>query len=159
MSSRGRASRAIDGAALGRVAATARTRPDSATAVSGFASRAVAALYPVVPAWVHWTGERSDGATAGMFYQLCYPPITAEGEIIGGAAAAERFWTRDRIFWAEKHARCAARARLHGHGVIAHSPELSDDAEFFAAAESGHGDFDGHWYSRDAIGAPEWAPA
>ncbi len=68
------------------------------------------------------------------------------------------FWTRDRIFWAEKEARKAARARLRGgHGVIAYFPQLPDDVEFFAACESG-GDFDGHWYSRDPVGAPEWEP-
>ncbi|MGS2807719.1 MULTISPECIES: hypothetical protein [Nocardia] len=56
---------------------------------------------------------------------------------------ARRIWTRDRIFWAEKEARKAARARLRGgHSVIAHSPELPDDAEFFAAHESG-GDLTG----------------
>ncbi|MGW5569689.1 hypothetical protein ACWEVD_00690 [Nocardia thailandica] len=39
--------------------------------------------------------------------------------------------------------------------MSAHSPELPDDAEFFAAKESG-GDFNGHWYSRDPVGSPEW---
>lgn len=158
MGSRTKKATPIDDAALGRVTATARTKPDSATATSGFTARAVAASYPVVPAWIQWTFERSSGATAGLFYRLCYPPINAEGEIIGGAAAAERFWTRDRIFWAEKEARKAARARLRGgRGVIAHSPGLPDDAEFFTAHETG-GDFHGHWYSRDEVGAPEWEP-
>lgn len=146
----------IDGAALGRVRAVARSRPASATATSGFADRATAAAYPVTPAWIQWTYEHSSAETARFFYQLCYPPINADGEIIGDRTA-EEFWTRDRILWAEKGARNAARARLSGRGVIAHSPELPDDAEFFAASESG-GDFDGHWYSRDSVGAPEWEP-
>lgn len=146
----------IDGAALGRVSAAALSRPVSPTATSGFAARATAAAYPVIPAWIQWTYEHSSAETARFFYQLCYPPINADGEIIGWQTA-EEFWTRDRILWAEKEARKAARARLSGRGVIAHSPELPDDAEFFAASESG-GDFDGHWYSRDPVGAPEWDP-
>ncbi|WP_280471251.1 hypothetical protein [Nocardia cyriacigeorgica] len=110
-----------------------------------------------MPAWIQWTYERSNAETARFFYQLCYPPINADGEIIGGWTA-EEFWTRDRIFWAEKEARKAARARLGGgHRVIAYSPELPDDAEFFAACESGN-DFGGHWYSRDPVGAPDWEP-
>lgn len=111
----------------------------------------------MVPAWIQWTYKHSNAETAQFFYQLCYPSINADGEIIG-RLTAEEFWTRDRIFWAEKEARKAARARLRGgHGVIAHSPDLPDDAEFFAASDSGR-DFNGHWYSRDPVGAPEWEP-
>lgn len=53
MGSRTRKATPLGDAALDRVTATARTRPDSATATSGFTARVVAALYPAVPAWIH----------------------------------------------------------------------------------------------------------
>ncbi|MEV0111132.1 hypothetical protein AB0H42_33080 [Nocardia sp. NPDC050799] len=145
----------MDPAAVERVTATARVQPESSTAITGFGDRAIGGLYPVVPAWIQWLSERNE-ATAGWVYQLCYPPIDAEGRIVGGLTP-EKFWTRDRMYWAEKQARTVLRARrFHGRGVVfAHAPELEDDDAFYAAFAEDR-EWDGHWYSRDPIGAAGW---
>lgn len=91
-------------------------------------------------------------ATAAFVYQLRYPPINAEGEIVDGWTA-EKWWTHERMFWAEKQARAAERARrFHSGGVVlAHAPDLPDDAAFYAALDAGR-EWTGRWYSRDAVG-------
>ena len=74
---------------------------------------------------------------------------------ITGGWTAESSWTPERMYIAEREARKTVRARLSGHGVFAHSPDLPDDAAFFAARDRGQ-DWTGHWYSRDRVGALEW---
>ncbi|WP_446225025.1 hypothetical protein ACTWPB_07900 [Nocardia sp. IBHARD005] len=143
-----RARARMDGMAAGRVRDAARSYPDSASARTGFARRAVGALYPVVPEWIMWLAE-SNQALAGWIYQPYYPPRDACGQMLPGWAA-ETFWTQERMFRAENEARKVVRARrFHGRSVaFAHAPALDDDEMFFAAVGT-RTDFGGHWYSRD----------
>lgn len=138
----------MDSAAAGRVMAAAQHNPDSATARSAFDQRAVASLYPAVPDWIQWLYDRNP-ETARFCYQLCYPPIDAQGQIIGGRTT-DTWWTRDRMYWAERQARNVVRARRFHEGSVAfaHTPELDDDDDFYAVWDAGQ-DWTGHWYSRD----------
>ncbi|WP_433635602.1 hypothetical protein [Nocardia sp. CA-120079] len=151
----------MDSAAVARVTTTARTRPDSPTARSGFAARAVAAQ-PTVPAWIAWLLQNAGEDTARFIYQLHYPldyglstdQIAHSG---WGAPAAESL-IRNRAYKAESAARGAFRACLRRErGIIsAQTPELPDDDAFYACGDSR--EWTGHWYSRDPVDAPEWQP-
>ncbi|MET8429866.1 hypothetical protein [Nocardia sp. NPDC004860] len=132
----------MDGAAVAWVREAAHRDPDSPTARSGFADRALAA--PAVPAWIHWLYDRSP-ETARLAYHLHYPLDDGYDD---------RDYREARIIARAYRAESAARAvqrsrRYHGPGPsFAYTPELPDDDDFYAAWDIKQ-EWTGHWYSRD----------
>jgi hypothetical protein len=136
------------------VAAAMRRDPDSPTARSGFAARALAAQ-PLIPAWVAWLLERAGEQLARLEYQMHYP-LDHTGH--PDRRTNEEWLITQRAYQAECAARAVERARrFHGDQpdvVYAHAPQLPDDDEFYTALRSGR-EWTGHWYSRDPIEAWE----
>lgn len=146
----------MDASAVERVTATARERPGSPTARTGFADRAAAAQ-PEVPAWIAWMLDTAGEATTRFIYQCHYPldrGFTTEDGVWG--SAGKDSWIRNRALKAECAARGAFRAHLRGETGIftANIPELPDDDAFYALRDGE--EWTGHWYPRDPIDAPQW---
>ncbi|MFG3620404.1 hypothetical protein [Nocardia sp. NPDC047654] len=133
-------------------ASAVRCDPESPTAGSAFVARALAAQ-PELPAWIAWLHDRAGEQWARLEYQMHYP-LDYGGS--AGARMTEEWLIIQRAYRAEYAARSVERARRFYRaqpGIVhAHTPELPDDAEFYAALESGR-EWTGHWYSRDPLGA------
>ncbi|WP_043735963.1 hypothetical protein [Nocardia asiatica] len=142
----------MDGSAIARVAAAAQRNPDSATARSGFVTRALGAQ-PEIPAWIVWLYEHAGEQLARMEYQMHYPLDSAGHP---GERTAEEWLIVQRAHFAERTARSVERARRFYSDqpgvVLAYTPELPDDEDFYNALDSGR-IWDGHWYSRDPVEA------
>ncbi|MBF6168845.1 hypothetical protein IU486_29495 [Streptomyces gardneri] len=141
----------LDSGSVAQVTAAAECDPESATARSGFAARALAAQ-PEVPGWIVWLYEHAGEQLARLEYQMHYPLDYGGPD----AYTSEEWLITQRAYLAERSARAAERARRFHRdrpGVVyAHGPELPDDEEFYDAFESGR-EWTGHWYSRDPVEA------